>query len=74
MNTPITDKLVEKLNVEPWLSTETKCRSLHDHAEKLEEIATDALKSFRCTQRPSDYPEDHWSRRLENLMENALGQ
>jgi hypothetical protein len=35
-NTPRTDELVEKLNVEPWLSTETKCRELHAFAKRLE--------------------------------------
>lgn len=34
--TPLTDKLVEQLNVEPWLSTETKCKAIHAHALKLE--------------------------------------
>jgi len=46
MKTPRTDKLVEKLNIEPWLSTETKCRSLHNFAQKLElalNAATDLL-------------------------------
>ena len=50
MKTPRTDKLVERLNVEPWLSTETKCRSLHDFAQSLEaENAKlrEALEKFR---------------------------
>ena len=46
MKTPRTDKLIEHLSVEPWLSTEVKCKSLHDFAEKLEvalNAATDLL-------------------------------
>jgi len=34
-------------------------------------IAKEALASFQCTQRPENYPEGHWSRRAQNLLENA---
>jgi phage shock protein A len=34
-------------------------------------IAKEALASFRCTQRPETYPDGHWSRRAQYLLENA---
>jgi hypothetical protein len=45
-----------------------------DLARELEDIATDALRSFKCTQRPSDYPPTHWSNRLEILLSNAASE
>ena len=35
---------------------------------ELEKIASEALSSFMSTQNPSDYPPDHWSRRLIALQ------
>lgn len=74
MKTPITDKAFQDAHDqnlpefgEGWQGFTEDTKSA---MRELEEIATDALKSFRCTQRPSDYPETHWSRRLENLLEN----
>jgi len=49
-------------------SFDAKVDQLMDLGRELEEIATDALRSFRCTQKPSDYPKTHWSNRLELLL------
>lgn len=49
-------------------SFDAKVDHLIDLARELEDIATDALKSFKCTQKPSDYSKTHWSNRLEFLL------
>lgn len=36
----------------------------------LKTILADALGSFKCTQKPKDYPKEHWS----NMAEKALRQ
>tara|TARA_R110000782_G_scaffold124751_3_gene216247 strand:- start:1448 stop:1690 length:243 start_codon:yes stop_codon:yes gene_type:complete len=70
MNTPRTDKLVEMLSVEPWLSTETKCRELHNHAEKLE-VESDTLRAALMAMR--EYYKDHKIKgSLFNQVEAAL--
>jgi hypothetical protein len=43
-------------------------RSLQAERDELRSIALDALASFRCTQNPSLYPADHWSRRARSLV------
>ncbi len=35
---------------------------------KLLSIGKDALRSFKCTQKPSQYEPDHWSNRMERLL------
>lgn len=49
-------------------SFETKVDLLIDLARELEDISTDALKMFKCTQHPWDYPKNHWSNRLILLL------
>ena len=60
------------INSEEIDSFDGKVDVLLDLARDLEEIATDALKSFKCTQRPQDYPPSHWSNRLEILLLKKL--
>ena len=55
-------------------SFDGKVGMILDLARELEDIATDALRSFKCTQRPSDYPPTHWSNRLEILLSNAASE
>ena len=58
------------LNDDEIDSFDGKVDMLLDLARELEDIATDALKNFRYTQRPHDYPQSHWSNRLELLLSN----
>jgi hypothetical protein len=52
-------------------SFDGKVEILLDLSRELEDIATEALKGFKCTQRPWEYPKNHWSNRLELLLANA---
>jgi hypothetical protein len=40
----------------------------------LADTLADALRAFRCTQRPEDYPEEHWSNRAIALLSPAAGE
>lgn len=51
-------------------SYDGKIDAIIDLARELEDIATDALKTFKCTQSPWEYPKMHWSNRLETLLHN----
>lgn len=46
-------------------------RQLEMERNALIAITKAALTSFRCTQKPEDYPADHWSRRAIILLENV---
>ena len=48
----------------------TRHNDLIRERDEWKAIAKDALASFRCTQRPEIYPEGHWSRRAQSLLEN----
>lgn len=49
-------------------SYDGKIDAIIDLARELEDIASQSLQAFRCTQRPEDYPQTHWSNRLETLL------
>lgn len=50
---------------------EAHARCLERQRDEWKSIAKEALISFRCTQRPEIYPEGHWSRRAQCLLENC---
>ena len=52
-------------------SYDGKIDAIVDLARELEDISIDALKMFRCTQNPDDYPRTHWSNRLNILLHNV---
>ena len=60
----IADKI---LNDEEIESMEILFDLMTDLARELEDIAIDALASFKCTQNPWEYPKSHWSNRLLTL-------
>ena len=47
-----------------------KLQSLERGRDEWRAIAEEALASFRCTQKPEDYPEGHWSRRAQTLLKH----
>ena len=49
---------------------EQKIAAMDDDRNELRAITKEALGSFKCTQRPETYPEGHWSRRAQSLLEN----
>lgn len=53
---------------EQWRS---QCLVARIQRDEWKSIATEALASFRCTQRPEIYPEGHWSQRVQSLLENV---
>ena len=55
-------------------SFDSKIDMLLDLSRDLEDVALDALKMFKLTQKPSDYSENHWSNRLEKLLNNNQSQ
>ena len=61
----IADQILQDDNYD---SFDAKVDHLIDLARELEDIATDALKSFKCTQKLNDYPKTHWSNRLDLLL------
>jgi hypothetical protein len=62
-------KLADQIiNDDEFNSFDAKVDALLDLARELEDIAINALKSFKCTQKPQDYPDSHWSNRLTLLL------
>ncbi len=54
----------------PW-ELEPLVAAIEIQRNEWQAIAKEALESFRCTQRPEIYPEGHWSRRAQSLLENT---
>lgn len=65
MNNKLADQI---MNDDSFDSFDDKIDMLIDLARELEDISTDALKSFKCTQNIHDYQDSHWSNRLEVLL------
>jgi hypothetical protein len=45
-----------------------ECAKQRERIAVLEAALSDALQSFKLTQRPDHYPVGHWSRRAEILL------
>lgn len=54
------DKIVE---------LEDEVNALRHKTWDLEDIIEEALNSFKLTQDPADYPEDHWSNQAERALQ-----
>jgi hypothetical protein len=76
MDTPETKEIFQLYRMKaamPW-ELEPLVAAIESQRNEWKVIAAEALASFRCTQRPEIYPEGHWSRRAQSLLENAIGE